>query len=53
MSTVAFKPPVEATEVVVATDLVRRAAIISPIFLLVGAVGWALRGLCHRRWLSC
>ena len=45
MSTVAFKPPVEATEVVVATDLVRRAAIISPIFLLGGAVGWGLEGL--------
>jgi len=31
--------------VVVATDLVRRAAIVSPAFLLVGLVGWGLKGL--------
>ena len=28
-----------------AVDLIRRAAIISPIFLLVGVVGWGLDGL--------
>jgi len=34
-----------ATEVAVATDLIRRAAIVSPVFLLVGVLGWGLDGL--------